>query len=273
MTLITVDGVTLHYRIDGAASLPLLVLSNGLGLDLSMWDPQIAALSQQFRMLRYDTRGHGASDCGTEPFSIERLGRDVLELLATVGDDRMYFCGLSMGGQIGLWLGIHSPHKLTRLVLAHTAARIGPESMWNARIETVLSSGMKAVSAAAMTRWFTPTYIAAQSRSVAALRATMEHCSASGYAQCCAAVRDADFRDEAARIGCPTLVIGGKHDIATTIDDAHFLTNRIAGAELVEIDAAHLSNIERPGEFSDALLTFLCNGSRATPPAPARIQA
>ena len=272
MPLFTVDGVTLHYRIDGAASLPLLVLSNGLGLDMSMWDPQIASLSQRFRVLRYDTRGHGASDCRNGHLSIERLGRDVLELLATVGEDRMHFCGLSMGGLIGLWLGIHSPHKLTRLVLAHTAARIGPVSMWNARIENVLSTGMTAVSAAAMTRWFTPTYIAAQPRVVAALRATMEHCSASGYAQCCAAVRDADFLDEVGRIACPTLVIGGKHDSATTLDDAYFLADRIAGAELVEIDAAHLSNIERPGEFSGALLTF-CNGSRTTPPAPALIQA
>ena len=200
MPFINTERVVLHYRIDGDDGLPLLVLSNGLGLDLTMWDPQIPALSREFRVLRYDTRGHGASSTPAEPFSIEHLGRDVLALLDSVGVTRMHFCGFSMGGMIGIWLGIHAPPRLNRLVLAHTAARIGPPTMWNERIDTVNARGMKAISDAAMKRWFTTAFSAGQRGTVGALKAAMERNSAEGYIRCCAAVRDTDLRNAITRI-------------------------------------------------------------------------
>ena len=131
MSFTTADGVTLHYRIDGGDGLPLLVLSNGLGTELSMWDAQIATLARAFRVMRYDARGHGASSTPSQPFSIEHLGRDVLALLDCAGVARAHFCGLSMGGMIGMWLGINAPDRLNSLVLANTAARIGPHAMGN----------------------------------------------------------------------------------------------------------------------------------------------
>lgn len=251
------DGIILHYRIDGDDGLPLLVLSNGLGLDLTMWDPQIPALSREFRVLRYDTRGHGASSTPAAPFSIEHLGRDVLALLDRVGVTRMHFCGFSMGGMIGMWLGIRAPHRLKRLVLAHTAARIGPPTMWNERIDTVNSRGMKAISDAAIERWFTADFIARQPGAVGALKAAMERTSAEGYIRCCAAVRDTDHREAITRIKAPTLIINGAHDIATPPADGRFLAQHIAGSHSVEFDSAHLSNIESSREFNAALLSFL----------------
>lgn len=257
MPIVSTDSVVLHYRIDGDDTLPWLVLSGGLGLDLSMWDPQMPALTREFRVLRYDTRGHGASSAATAPFGIEHLGRDVLALLDHAGVARAHFCGFSMGGMIGTWLGIHAPHRLDRLVLAHTAARIGPVSMWNERIETVIAQGMQAISDAAMRRWFTAGFLASHTDIVGALKVSMEQNSPVGYTQCCAAIRDTDFRNTIARIGTPTLVISGTQDIATTPADGCFLAQHIAGSRAVEIDSAHLSNIEKPREFTAALRAFL----------------
>lgn len=250
-------NVVLNYRIDGDEGLPPLVLSHGLGLDLTMWEPQMAALSRVFRVLRYDTRGHGASADSAARCTIEDLGRDVLALLDQAGVDRAHFCGFSMGGMIGVWLGIHAPERLDKLVLAHTAARIGPRSMWNERIEIVNASGMRAISEAAMQRWFTPDFLAARPPVVAALREVFERNSAAGYVRCCAAVRDADFLEAIGSIRTPTLVISGILDAATTLADGRVLAERIVGAEFVEVGSAHLSNFEKPTEFSAALLAFL----------------
>jgi 3-oxoadipate enol-lactonase len=257
MPVASTDSIELNYRIDGDEGLPWLVLSNGLGLDLTMWNPQIPALSHRFRVLRYDTRGHGASSTPAEPFAIEQLGRDVLILLDRLDVARTHFCGFSMGGIIGMWLGIHAPQRLNRLVLAHTAARIGPTSMWHERIDTVNAKGMQAISDAAMRRWFTAGFIASQPAIVNALKASMEHTSAEGYVRCCAAIRDADFQDSIDRISTQTLILGGAQDVATTPADARFLAQRIAGSFAMEIDSAHLSNVEKPQEFSEALLSFL----------------
>jgi 3-oxoadipate enol-lactonase len=264
-------SIDMHYRLDGDEGLPWLVLSNGLGLDLTMWDPQVPALAREYRVLRYDTRGHGASSTPAAPFGIEDLGRDVLALFDHLAVARAHFCGFSMGGLIAVWLGIHAPDRLNKLVLAHTAARIGPQAMWNERIAIVEAQGMQAISDAAMRRWFTPAFIGAHPGVVGALRATMEANSAQGYVQCCAAVRDADFQDQLARIHMPTLVLSGAQDAATTPADARFLAARIAGSEAVEIDAAHLSNLERPQEFTAALRAFL--GAQESSMAPRRADA
>ena len=257
MPIASTDNMELNYRIDGDEGLPWLTLSNGLGLDLTMWDPQIPALSGKYRVLRYDTRGHGTSDTPAEPFAIEHLGRDVLALLDRLGVARTHLCGFSMGGLIGIWLGIHAPQRLNKLVLAHTAALIGLRSTWNERIDIVNAKGMQAVSGAAMQRWFTAGFIASQPDVVSAMKASMERTSAAGYVRCCAAIRDADFREGIVRITAPTMILAGTQDIATTPADARFLAQRIASSSLVEIDSAHLSNVEKPREFSEALHAFL----------------
>jgi 3-oxoadipate enol-lactonase len=250
-----------NHRIDGRDDLPLLVLSHGLGLDLTMWAPQMTALTREFRMLRYDTRGHGASPPSAGPLTIETLGRDALALLDRLGIDRAHFCGYSMGGMIAIWLGINAPERLDKLVLAHTAALIGERSMWDARIATVNAHGMRAISDAAMQRWFTPDFLAARSPVVDALKHVFEQTPADGYVQCCAAIRDGDFRAGIARIETPTLVLSGTLDTATTLVDGRFLAENIAGAKFVQIESAHLSNIERPTQFTEALLAFLSEGT------------
>ena len=261
MPTVTANSISLAYRIDGDPARPWLVLSNGLGLDLTMWEPQMSALTQSFRVLRYDARGHGASATPDRPATMEQLGRDVLGLLDALGIARAHFCGFSMGGMIGQWLGIHAPDRLDRLVLAHTAARIGPTTMWNERIATVDAHGMAAISEAAMLRWFTPAFLAAQPSVVQSMKLTMERNDPRGYVSCCVAIRDADFRDALDRIAVPTLVLSGAHDAATTPADGAFLAQHIDGAQHVEIDGAHLSNIERPADFTRALTDFLLGAS------------
>ena len=250
-------GLRLHYRFDGPVGAPVVVLSNSLGADLTMWDPQIGKLARGHRVLRYDTRGHGASAATPGPCTIAQLGRDVVALLDHLALDRVLFCGLSLGGMTGMWLGSHAPDRLSRLVLANTAARMAPPEMWNARIDKVNAGGMNAISDAVLARWFTPGFIAREPAQLALMKAMMERVPAAGYVGCCAAVRDMDQRDEVAAIAAPTLVIVGMHDAATPPADGRFLAERIPRAQLVEIDAAHLSNIEAAAAFDAALASFL----------------
>lgn len=256
MPFADVDGAVIHYRLDGDDGLPALVLSNGLGTDLSAWDCQVPLLSDAFRVLRYDTRGHGASSTPPSAFSMEQLGRDVLTLLDALAISRAHFCGLSLGGMTGMWLGIHAPHRLESLTLANTAARVGPSTMWNARIDAVMTAGMASISDAAVARWFTPRFVAEKRELVSNVKGAMERTSPQGYVQCCAAIRDADFTDEVARIAVPVLVINGTHDVATPPADGLFLAQQIPGAQAVALDAAHLSNIEAPLLFAEALRSF-----------------
>jgi 3-oxoadipate enol-lactonase len=245
-----------HYELTSDQG-PVLVLSNSLGTDLSMWDPQMTQLAQRFRILRYDTRGHGRSSVTAGSYTIEQLGRDFIGLLDALQLDRVHFCGLSMGGMIGIWLGIHSPARLHRLVLSNTAARIGTQEMWNARIEKVQKDGMKAVAPAVIERWFTPEFRARSSDRVAKAQAMLEATPAAGYASCCAAIRDMDMRESVAQIKAPTLVIYGAKDPVTPPADAEFLRERIPESSKMDLDAAHLSNVEQPDDFTEAVSNFL----------------
>ena len=256
-TYVDVDGARIRCRIDGDESAPAVVLSNSLGTDLAMWEPQVPALARAFRVVRYDTRGHGMSTATTGPYDVERLGRDVVGVLDGLGIARAHFCGLSLGGITGMWLGVHAPDRLQRLVLANTAARIGPPENWNARIEKVRAGGIAAISQAVLERWFTPAFASAHPDTIGAMRQMMERQPADGYIACCTAVRDMDQRDAIAAIGAPTLVIAGTHDIATPAADGRFLADRIQGAAYTELDAAHISNIEASPAFTSALLAFL----------------
>ena len=252
-----VDDVRLHYRFDGPDGAPVLMPSNSLGTDLAMWEAQIPRFTRDHRVLRYDTRGHGQSSVTPGPYTIERLGRDVVALLDQLALDRVTFCGLSLGGMTGMWLGVHASARVARLVLANTAAHMAPPDVWNARIDKVNAGGMAAISDAVLARWFTPQFIAREPATLAKMKAMMERQPAAGYVACCAAVRDMDQRDELAAIAVPTLVIVGTQDAATKPPDGRFLTERIPDARLVELAAAHLSNIEAAPAFNAALASFL----------------
>ena len=251
------NGARLNYRFDGPADAPVLVLSNSLGTNLSMWDPQIPALAAQFRVLRYDTRGHGQSSVTAGPYSITQLGRDVVGLLDAVGIKRAHFCGLSMGGVVGMWLGVYAADRINRLVLSNTAAKIGATETWNARIEMVRKKGMGPVAETQAQRWFTPTFIAKAPDVIASTRQMIASTSPEGYAANCGAIRDADQRETISRIRARTLVIAGLHDPVIPAADVRYLADTIPGAKLVELDASHLSNVEAPDEFTKALLNFL----------------
>ncbi len=257
MTFADLPGARLHYRVDGPADAPVLILSNSLGTDLGMWALQMDALSREFRVLRYDTRGHGQSTVTPGPYAIEGLGRDVLALADHLGIKRFDFCGLSMGGMTGMWLGINAPMRVRRLVLANTAAQIAPPELWNARIEKVATSGMASISEAVLARWFTTGFLAREQAAVAAMKSMIEATPAAGYIACCAAVRDMDLRADIARIIAPTLVLAGTHDLATPPANAAYLAAQVAGARMLELDAGHLSNIEQAAGFTAALLTHL----------------
>jgi 3-oxoadipate enol-lactonase len=251
------NGARLNYRFDGPADAPVLVLSNSLGTNLSMWDPQIPALAAQLRVLRYDTRGHGQSSVTAGPYSISQLGRDVVGLLDGLGIERAHFCGLSMGGVIGMWLGVYAPERINRLVLCNTAAKIGSAEMWNTRIDTVRTNGLNAVAETQAQRWFTPAFIARAPNVIAATRQMIASTSPEGYAANCGAIRDMDQRETISRIRARTLVIAGLHDPVISAADIRYLVDTIPGAKLVELEASHLSNVEAPVEFTKALLNFL----------------
>ena len=251
------DTIRLHYRLDGDAARPCLVLSNSLGTDLSMWDAQAGALSADFCVLRYDTRGHGQSDAGKSPVDLGRLGRDVVELLDHLGIAGAAFCGISMGGLTGQWLAAHAPQRVAKLVLANTAARIGTADGWNARADQVRSAGMGPIADGAAARWFTPAFIERDPDTAARLVATLRAQDPQGYAACCDALAGADLRGTAASIAAPTLIMAGEHDPVTTVADASWLWERIAGAQLVAVPASHISNIEAEEAFTRALRSFL----------------
>ncbi|MCO7520779.1 MULTISPECIES: 3-oxoadipate enol-lactonase [unclassified Pseudomonas] len=253
------DGV-LHYQLDGPAAAPVLVLSNSLGTDLHMWDAQVPEWAEHFRLLRYDTRGHGGSLVSAGPYSIEQLGGDVLALLDALDIDKAHFIGLSMGGLIGQWLGIHAGNRLLSLTLCNTAAKIGSDEVWNSRIDSVLQGGCQAMHAlrdASIARWFTPAFAQAQPAAAQRICQMLAQTAPQGYAANCAAVRDADMRDQLKQIQVPTLIVAGSADAVTTPAHGRFLQAGILGAEYVEFAAAHLSNVEVGAPFSRRVLDFL----------------
>lgn len=257
MPIAHLEHVRIHYDLSGPTSAPILVFSNSLGANLSMWDPQLPVFQKQFRVLRYDTRGHGQSSVTPGPYSIEELSRDVLALLAALEIDRVHFCGLSMGGMTGMWLALNVPERLRKLVLCNTAAKIGNAEGWNSRIEAVRKGGMKSVATAVIERWLSADYRVKSPDVAVATQHMLESANPGGYIANCAAVRDFDARETISAIRAHTFVISGTHDPATTPADGRFLADHIPGARYVELDAAHLSNIEAQDRFNSELSAFL----------------
>lgn len=264
MPFITANNTRLFYRLEGRADLPVLVLSHSLGCDHSMWDPQMPDLLEHFRVLRYDTRGHGASDVAPGDYTLEQLGRDVVGLAGALGVKKFAFCGLSMGGAVGQWLAIHTPNLLSRLVLSNTSPRFGTPETWEARLQVLREGGMQAIAEAAMQRFFSPDKQA--STSAQSVRAVLLGTDPKGYAACCAALRDVNHKDSLRRIQLPTLVIAGNHDPSTPWEgNGEILAREIAGAKAVRLPGAHLSNLEQPRSYTAALLEFLLQENSGDP--------
>lgn len=248
--------MNIHYRLDGPEKAPVLVLSNSLGTTLSMWDAQMPALTEYFRVLRYDTHGHGQTTKRGK-VTLSQLGEDVISLLDHLNIDRASFCGISMGGLTGLWLARFAPERFESIVVANSAAKIGEQAGWLSRARTVRSEGMGVVAASSAERWFTPAYRQQQPAIMEQLCHQLAESDAEGYAECCEALAAADLRAEVAAITVPTLIIAGEYDPVTTVADADYLHQQIDGAFQVELPTSHLSNIEVRGEFNAALVSFL----------------
>jgi 3-oxoadipate enol-lactonase len=257
---VTANGIVTNYTLDGPASAPVVTLSHSLATDLSMWDPQMAALTARFRVLRYDTRGHGGTDAPAGAYSLDQLAEDARQLLAALGIARTHWVGLSMGGMIGQTLALRAPELFASLSLCDTSSRVPAEARptWMERIGTAGSQGMEPLVEPTIGRWFTPAFRDGQKEVVDRVRGMIRATPPRGYAGCCHAISQLDLTDRLGAITCPTLVIVGKEDQGTPVAASEAIRDRIQGAELVVLDsAAHLSNVEQAEAFTQALVGFL----------------
>ena len=258
MPFATIHNARMFYRMQGNAGLPVLVLSHSISTDHAMWELQVENLLPHFQILRYDTRGHGASDATAGEYSIEMLGNDILALADRLEISQFVFCGLSLGGAIGQWVAAHAPERVTHLVLANTSPQFVPRTNWETRIAAVRKGGMSAVVDVAMQRFFSSETLAKQDPQVASIRSVFLGTDPVGYLGCCAALRDMNHSDLLKQIKAPTLVISGDRDVATPWSGhGERLAQEIPGARAIHLPAAHLSNLERPHSFTTALLEFL----------------
>ncbi|QLC25052.1 3-oxoadipate enol-lactonase [Parasphingopyxis algicola] len=253
----TGDGcrIAYDYRANGK---PPLLLSPSLGTSMALFDDQLDAFGTHFSLLRYDPRGHGETDVPQGAYSLDRLGRDAIELLDHLGIGRAAFCGVSLGGMVGQWMGIRAPERLTHVVLAHTAAYMGPPAEWDKRIETVRRGGMAAVGTLVVERWFSDDFRAQYPSKTNAFKKLLVGTDVRGYAGSAAAIRDMDLRRIISLIEAPVLIIDGTFDTATPTTCAEELAAEIRSATMVRLLTAHLGNVERSSEFNRNMLSFLC---------------
>jgi 3-oxoadipate enol-lactonase len=246
-----------HHVISGDG--PWLVLANSLGSTHAMWDPVAAALAEHFRVVRFDTRGHGDSDAAPDPYTLADLGHDALELLDQLGIERTHWAGLSVGGMTGLWLAINAPERIDRLVGLCTSAKLGPPELWQERIDTVHAQGTGSMVDGSLQRWITPAFRDAHPETVELITTMINRVSAEGYAGVAAAIRDMDLLDELPRISAPTLIIAGAQDPATPPrEHGQLIADRIEGARLEVLDpGAHVITLERPEDVTRLIIDHL----------------
>jgi 3-oxoadipate enol-lactonase len=233
------------------------MLSNSLGTNLHMWDDQAPAFAKDFRLVRYDRRGHGQSGVPKGPYSMERLGRDVLAILDTLNIRKANWCGLSMGGMVGMWLGANAPERFSKLVLSNTSSYYADKALWDGRLKFARENGIAAVVDSTLERWFTKEFRARSPQAVERIAGMLRSTQLEGYLACATAVRDMDHRELLPRIKAPTLIIAGRHDPATTPEAAEYIHSRIPGSQLVMLDAAHISNVEQAQSYTRTVLNFL----------------
>jgi 3-oxoadipate enol-lactonase len=253
-----------HYELVGPHDAPTLVLSHALGTNLTLWDQQVEALRGSFRILRFDTRGHGKSAAPRGPYTLSLLAADLVTLLDELGVSRVHFCGVSMGGLIGQYLAIHHPERVARLVLSNTAAKIGNAEKWDRRIRSVAEGGMSAVFAEVLDGWFSAPFRNLHPPIVTSLASALKATVPEGYIGCCQALRDADLSQHLQQVKAPTLVIAGTKDQATPIASAQFLQQEIRGSQLIALQCAHLACAEAAAEFTNHLNWFLTGTNQPT---------
>jgi 3-oxoadipate enol-lactonase len=256
-SFVDTPGARIHYRVDGPDNAPPVLFSNALGSTLDMWFPQVEQLQSMFRLIRYDTRGHGQSSVPRGDYTLEELGEDAMHVLDAAGVDAAHICGLSLGGLTAMWLGVFQPSRVRSLIVADTAARIGTTERWNERVAKARGEGMTAIADLNMGNWFTAGYREQEPDTVARIHRMIAACDPDGYIGCCAALRDADVRDVLDRVRATTLVIAGSHDPSTTLADAEFISQQIPDATLLTLEAAHLSNVECARSFTRHVETFV----------------
>jgi 3-oxoadipate enol-lactonase len=258
----TADAIAVHHRLEGREDAPAVVLSSSVGTTLELWDAQVPALGERFRVLRYDHRGQGRSPVPPGPYGVADLGADLLDLLDRLGIERASICGLSLGGMVGMWVASHAPERVERLALCCTSAHPAPRETWEERAAAVRAHGMGAVADAVVERWFTPGFRRRSPEVVARFTHMLLGQPPEGYAACCEAIRDFDLRDRLGSIAAPTLVVAGADDPATPPDHARVIEEGIPDASLLVLDeAAHLANVERADEVTSALVEHLTGGA------------
>jgi 3-oxoadipate enol-lactonase len=256
-------SVDVHHRLDGPEDAPVLVLSNSLGTTHRMWDAQLDALIDRFRVLRYDKRGHGESPTPPGPYTVDALTADVLALLDRLEIERVMWAGVSIGGMTGLWLAATVPERIERLAACCTAAHLPPVDMWEDRAATVRSEGMAAIADATLGRWFSPGFHEREPDTIERFRADLLATPPEGYASCCMAIAHHDMRDRLGAIKAPTLVVAGENDPATPPEKAEEIAAGVPGARLEVLPGAqHLANVEFPEEVNGLLLEHLGAGAR-----------
>jgi 3-oxoadipate enol-lactonase len=271
MTDIIIAGEAFNVLIEGAENKEGLMLSNPMGTNLHLWDPQIPALAEHFRVVRYDSRGHGASVANQGPYSVEDLGRDALAIMDALGIERVHWLGLSMGSVVGLWLLVHARERIGRAVLASTAAQIPGPDLWNNRIQSARDTGMNGVAMASSERWFTKTFRDAKPEKVEAVMEMVRATPLHGYLAALAAIRDMDMREAIRSISNKVLVIAGRHDPSTPPGMGALVASSIEGAKFVTLEASHMSNIEDEANFTTAAVDFLAapeTTAAGPPPRP-----
>jgi len=253
----------MKYKIQGTPNSPILIFSNSLGSEMMMWDELIPYLLPYFRVLQYDTRGHGDSkkNINTEGYTIELLGKDIINLMDELNIETAYYCGLSMGGLIGQYLGINHSNRFEKIVLSNTGAKIGNDERWNSRIKIITKNGMQAIVEDTMERWFTEDFRKLNQQKVAKTNAMFLRSDVQGYSNCCCAIRDADFRNQLQNLSVETLVITGDEDPVTNVEQAEFLVANIPNATLKVFHARHLAATELPKEYAETLIEFFTGKS------------
>ena len=257
MPAIDADGTPINVLVEGKAGAPALMFSNSLGTDLHMWDEQAKAFAKDYRVVRYDQRGHGKSDAPEGPYSIERLGKDGLAVLNALDIQSAAFCGLSMGGMTGMWLARIAPERFGKMIFANTAPKSQTPDNWNTRIATVRAKGLEGIADAVLGIWFTKEYREKDPGTIARMRAMMVSHDPTGYIGCCSAIRDMDQRWVISDIKLPSLIVAGRGDNATPLKDSEFMAARITSSELTVLDAGHISNVEQSAAFTATLQKFL----------------
>jgi 3-oxoadipate enol-lactonase len=256
MPMIDADGCLIHVAIDGRDSGPTVVLSNSLGSTIKMWKPQLAALASHFRVVRYDRRGHGKSGTGG-PYSFERFGRDVLAILDALNIRTAHWCGLSMGGMVGQWLGANAADRFDRIVLANTTCHFADPTRFADRIRAVTENGVASIAETVIASWLTEDFREREPGITQEIRRMFAATPVAGYVGCCEALSKLDQRALLPKITRPVLIVAGRHDMNTTVEQAEFMRKAIPKANMTLLDAAHLSNVEQADAFNDALIGFL----------------